>query len=992
MLLWLTASMLIVLALLIACVSYLWHQPDWLLPKLNQYLTPYHIRFDALSWHIADNRTLDIPQLAFDYAGNSLRFDAISLSLTQPMTLSRLWQWYQLPTNEQRYQQISQAIATIRYQHANIAVPVAQLLPSQSTEPLWLPIVGHLPALDFGDTRITLQGTAPIAGIHLANLTLSEQGKFHSQLTTIDDTAATLLALDGELPTKDLNTAVWQLQASLTLSTLYQLQDTLNQQAATTALIDAYPWLAPDWLMGAARATGELSAGLRLTLKDGGVNGQLCWQHPGIAFDAAAASMLEIAGNSESTDHCPQGAMLLRYRNQGNDSYASLAPFSLALQLTAEQRQAWTQQLALDTAKQAQLDALLTRVQQQIQIPKDNVAANAPAEQALGMSLMAEQGLTLKSDGTHYQAQLPKLILTPTLFDWFTSSDSKLALTLTNSELNLPVAASVNEFNASGQWQLGLALPRGINAMDTHWSAQSQMLNIMLLGDARWDGSSQLGKLTISPQSNIKLSQLMARFAGNSVSASAFSATQTQAANIEWQHGTFTLSLPQTHNQVQQLQGVFAPYQFSVKQVDLQLPAVSSLTLTTKQPLWPQLMQQQLDSQLSINAAQPHVAQRKKTLLGANEQSLLNLRSVQLAQQLHWHNSVLNSDEIWHIDDVTLASQHKLTPQKEGYQLSATWQMQTSLASLQQIAAKNLQWQPDWQLTGNSKLTAKVDLHQQPQQFSLNVAVAPEISDASGHYQQMPFDGLTLSADCRYQLKVAPKMLDASRVGCQQFSLTANSFNPGILVTNIDVTGNGDFTPAAPNHVSDSWLLPGFSDAQLHLNASANALQGLLTIPDFNFDLSGESHGFVLVRGMDIEQLLQQHPQQGITATGVFDGVLPMAIKARRISITGGHLAARDPGLIEVHNTPTIEQMRTSQPYLDYVLNFMQRLQYQEILGQLDMAENGDAHIQLSIKGHGQGIERPVHLNYSHEENLLQLLQSLTVGDRLQTGLEASMQ
>jgi len=56
------------------------------------------------------------------------------------------------------------------------------------------------------------------------------------------------------------------------------------------------------------------------------------------------------------------------------------------------------------------------------------------------------------------------------------------------------------------------------------------------------------------------------------------------------------------------------------------------------------------------------------------------------------------------------------------------------------------------------------------------------------------------------------------------------------------------------------------------------------------------------------------------------------------------------------------------------------------------MAPDGEAWLKVEVKGKAEGIERPIHLNYSHEENMLQLLRSLTIGDKLQTQIEASMQ
>ncbi|QSX34992.1 YdbH domain-containing protein [Shewanella avicenniae] len=1002
-LVWFSASILIVLALLCALLGYLWQQPAWLVPQLNQYLAPYQLQFSQLQWRIANNRTLEFPALTFSYAGNQLSFEQVSLSLKQPLTLTQLWDWYQLPS-AQRYQQLSQAMAAIRYQSATVSVPVTQLLPSDSTEPLWLPLVGDIPELDFGVTQIKLLPDANAAdqnansgfALQLSRLQLAKDGEFHTELSSNHVDSPPLLRLDGELPTADLANAIWQLETKLSFNTLYQLQQQLND-AGLQPLVAAYPWLASNWPLASMQAGGELSAKLQLTIKNGALDAAVCWRDPVVRFPDAENSSLLLTGNSTAAqvvDNCPTQALAMRYQATDNQSRLTLAPLQLALLLTSQQRQAWSQLLAVSDDTQRQLSNTLKRLQQQVHI---NDASVSESDAELGLTVDLNQGLTLNTfDAGELRATIPALKLSPRVFDWFNQQQLQLKLTNTELALAAPFSAEALTTQAalafSSDWQLLLALPQGIRVDDANWSASSRAANIALAGEVKWTGDNQQASLTLSPAAQVTLAQLTAKVGDKQLSANNFNASQRQQATVLWQNGKLSVSLPATDNQLRQITGELPPYQLSVNQLDVGLPALQNISLDTRQPLWPQLQQQTAKGQFSVSASQPHLAQRKQTRLGMQQQSLINLRTLQLLQQLDWQHGQLHSVEQWQVDDVTLHSQHHFSPSADGYQINADWQLQTPLATLQQIAAKNMQWQPDWQLNGISSLSAKVALQQRAQQLTLDVTMQPKLSDANGHYQQMPFSGLSLQAACRYQLSVTPANVDTSQIGCQQVSLHADSFNPGIALSQIDINGSGDFTPSAPAEIRDSWLLPGFSAAVLQLDASAQALNGTMTIPDFNFDLNGQSSGYLLVRGMDIEQLLQQHPQQSISATGVFDGVLPLTIADRKVAITGGHLAARYPGVIEVHNTPAIAQMRANQAYLDYVLDFLQQLQYEEILGQLDMADSGDAHIQLSIKGHGQGIERPVHLNYSHEENLLQLLQSLTIGEKLQTGLEASMQ
>ena len=55
------------------------------------------------------------------------------------------------------------------------------------------------------------------------------------------------------------------------------------------------------------------------------------------------------------------------------------------------------------------------------------------------------------------------------------------------------------------------------------------------------------------------------------------------------------------------------------------------------------------------------------------------------------------------------------------------------------------------------------------------------------------------------------------------------------------------------------------------------------------------------------------------------------------------------------------------------------------------MQNNGDAQFNIAVKGKSRDIERPIHLNYAHEENLIQLYRSTQIGNQLQSNIEKSV-
>ena len=69
----------------------------------------------------------------------------------------------------------------------------------------------------------------------------------------------------------------------------------------------------------------------------------------------------------------------------------------------------------------------------------------------------------------------------------------------------------------------------------------------------------------------------------------------------------------------------------------------------------------------------------------------------------------------------------------------------------------------------------------------------------------------------------------------------------------------------------------------------------------------------------------------------------------------------------------------------------MEHLQYSQLSSSFDMNPAWDAKLLVEVKGRSQGVERPIHLNYSHEENMLQLFKSLQIGNDLQDRIEKSV-
>ncbi|MCG8345952.1 MAG: YdbH domain-containing protein, partial [Chlorobiales bacterium] len=62
---------------------------------------------------------------------------------------------------------------------------------------------------------------------------------------------------------------------------------------------------------------------------------------------------------------------------------------------------------------------------------------------------------------------------------------------------------------------------------------------------------------------------------------------------------------------------------------------------------------------------------------------------------------------------------------------------------------------------------------------------------------------------------------------------------------------------------------------------------------------------------------------------------------------------------------------------------------YSELLSSIRMTPDGQSHIQLQLKGVNPSFQegRPVHLNLNVEQNLLDLLKSLTISTSIEEAI-----
>ena len=427
---------------------------------------------------------------------------------------------------------------------------------------------------------------------------------------------------------------------------------------------------------------------------------------------------------------------------------------------------------------------------------------------------------------------------------------------------------------------------------------------------------------------------------------------------------------------------------------EVEAPLDSLLTATWQNQLEWQANQLNIEKQLSSKGRS-----RKETVL--------KLDKLTLAQSLDWKNNTLFGNEHWQVGTVELQSQHKLNlaTTSKPLVLTGQWVVDTSMTEALSLLNQTQPLPAELNVTGHNQLQAQFNLTQQRDQTQFAMQITQSMTELEGFYKDTTFEGGKLQAQCQftwgqsYKKESHKKQQDKgyfsslSKLNCPQTLMTFNLFDPGFPLTDIEVEADIALGKDAEK-LPDNWIqqLTGLSDTDVSMTAKGKVLSGQFLLPEFNLKLQDKSHAYLLLQAMSLEEVLRIQPQIGVYADGIFDGVLPVDLINGKVSITGGQLAARAPGgLIAISGNPAVEQMRQSQPYLDFVFSTLEHLQYSQLSSSFDMDQAGDAKLLVEVKGRSQGVERPIHLNYSHEENMLQLFRSLQIGNDLQDRIEKSV-
>lgn len=181
-----------------------------------------------------------------------------------------------------------------------------------------------------------------------------------------------------------------------------------------------------------------------------------------------------------------------------------------------------------------------------------------------------------------------------------------------------------------------------------------------------------------------------------------------------------------------------------------------------------------------------------------------------------------------------------------------------------------------------------------------------------------------------------------------------------------------------------------FSFMATQLNAKT--LGGSVNIAQLQWPFTASRSVNVQLTSIDLEELLELDPKQGIIVTGKISGNLPVTLNDKQFTIAGGKLHNIANGIIKVANNSTVEELKASDLQLKLAFDAMQNIHYHQLSSDVSMANDGYMLFDTVIKGRNPDLDNDVNLNLNLSYDLFGLLKSLNISSNLEQSLIDSLQ
>ena len=246
-----------------------------------------------------------------------------------------------------------------------------------------------------------------------------------------------------------------------------------------------------------------------------------------------------------------------------------------------------------------------------------------------------------------------------------------------------------------------------------------------------------------------------------------------------------------------------------------------------------------------------------------------------------------------------------------------------------------------------------------------------DLEGLSGYYQEIALVDL--------DAVVAGRLSEKGFVSDGRQAVSIASIDPGMPISNI----------------AFDYQLDTISSLLTVEGLRANMFNGSIAASDIHFDIADVSTDFELqLQAIDLTRILSLAAYDGVRATGLFSGRIPISIDNGTIAVADGSVTVQPPGGSIRYLSPT--GPNTGNVSLDLVNQALSNYQYDVLQAEVDYLPDGELSLAMQLQGGNPDMGQRINLNLNISDNIPALLQSLqasrNITDAVREGLENRQQ
>ncbi|WP_440053945.1 YdbH domain-containing protein [Pseudoalteromonas sp. T1lg65] len=142
---------------------------------------------------------------------------------------------------------------------------------------------------------------------------------------------------------------------------------------------------------------------------------------------------------------------------------------------------------------------------------------------------------------------------------------------------------------------------------------------------------------------------------------------------------------------------------------------------------------------------------------------------------------------------------------------------------------------------------------------------------------------------------------------------------------------------------------------------------------------------------LSLDDIAKAGRDVGVELRGRISGNLPVHLDGKTVRIKQGKIENHGEGVLRVENNASINALKEQQPSLQNVIGVLDDLTVESLVSDVSLSPDGWLDLGVRITGVNKAQKQPVNFNYTHSENVFDLLRALRLSDEITREVEKAL-